>query len=310
MTGLNHHWAKQQERGTKFFLDVTRWIVMYLPLWAIRIATFIVVSYFFLTSYKARRHIRLYQQRLTQTYPHIHLPRWSIFQHFLAFGEAITDRFAVWQKKIVYADLQLDDVDNIYHDIDQHGRGQILLCSHFGNIEICRALVDNGHHPDFVLNVLVHSQHAQAFNDALVKAGANELPLIQVSELDAQKMLELHQRLERGEWIAIAADRIPIRGDKTQTVNFLGSPAEFPQGAWLLATLLKSPINTVFCIKEKTGYRLKLRRFCTAITGRGGARQQQIDHAMQKYADLLAQECSEHPLQWFNFYDFWDDKKE
>ena len=39
-------------------------------------------------------------------------------------------------------------------------------------------------------------------------------------------MLELSQRLEQGEWIAIAADRVPIRGDKTQSINFLGHYAE------------------------------------------------------------------------------------
>lgn len=303
----NHHWSQQQERGTAFFLNLTRLIVLYLPLWAIKFATFLVVSYFFLTSKKARRYVHHYQHRLQQTYPQIQLPFAANFRQFLTFGEAIADRFAVWQKKIAYPDLHIDDPDNLYHDIDNQGRGQILLCSHFGNIEICRALVDSGHHPDFVLNVLVHSQHAQAFNEALEKAGANPLPLIQVTDLDAQKMLELHQRLERGEWIAIAADRIPVRGDKTQNISFLGKPADFPQGAWLLAALLKAPINTVFCIKEKNGYHLKLRRFCQAMTGRKAARQQQINLAMQRYADLLAKECREHPLQWFNFYDFWND---
>ncbi|KGQ34263.1 glycosyl transferase family 2 [Gallibacterium genomosp. 2] len=304
------HWAAQQERGTVFFLNLTRLIVAYLPLWAIRIATFVVVSYFFATSKKARQHIAAYQTRLCQTFPEIRLPRWAVFRQFLTFGEAITDRFAVWQNKITYQDLQVDDADNLYHDIDHQGRGQILLCSHFGNIEICRALADNGHHPHFVMNVLVHSHHAQAFNEALEKAGAKSLPLIQVTDLDAQKMLELQQRLERGEWIAIAADRVPVRGDKTQKADFLGTPADFPQGAWLLAALLKAPLNSVFCIKTPLGYRLKLRRFCPAIFGRGAVRQQQIDEAMQRYADLLAQECHDHPLQWFNFYDFWNDNSQ
>ena len=83
-----------------------------------------------------------------------------MFRHFLAFGEAITDRFAVWQKKIRYPDLVLDDTDNVYQAINSEGRGQILVCSHFGNIEICRALVDSGHHSNFRLNILVNNRHA------------------------------------------------------------------------------------------------------------------------------------------------------
>ncbi|PJG85404.1 glycosyl transferase family 2 [Conservatibacter flavescens] len=303
------HWAKQRERGSAFFLMLTRLIVRHFPLIGIRFVTFWVVCYFFLTAKKMRKNIRTYQQHLQRTEPNVSLPKNAVFQQFLAFGEAIADRFAVWQHKIRYQDLVVDDADNLYADMDSIGqRGQILICSHFGNVEICRALVGSGHHPNFHLNVLVHNRNAEAFNKALVEAGADELPLIQVEDLDAQKMLELSERIERGEWIAIAADRIPIRGDKTQAVNFLGEFAEFPEGAWLLASLLKAPINTVFCIKENGTYRLQLRRFLPAIQGRGKVREQNIHTAMQQYADLLAKECAKNPLLWFNFYDFWQSK--
>ena len=303
----SQHWAAQNERGSKLSLNLTRLIVQYCPLWVIKLVTFFVVSYFFLTSQKARRNIRRYQERLQQTFPQVNLPRYPVFCHFLAFGEAITDRFAVWQKKIRYADLIDDDTDNVYQAIRSEGRGQILVCSHFGNIEICRALVDNKNHSNFKLNILVHNRHAQAFNESLEKAGATSLPLIQVEDLDAAKMLELHERLERGEWIAIAADRVPVRGDKTQKVDFLGAQASFPQGVWLMASLLKAPINTVFCVKKWGDYHLKLRHFSSPIEGRGKQRAENIEQAMQRYADLLAQECAENPLYWFNFYDFWED---
>lgn len=265
----SQHWAEQNERGSKLSLNLTRLIVQYCSLWVIKLITFFVVGYFFLTSRKARRNIRRYQQRLQQTFPQVNLPRYPVFCHFLAFGEAITDRFAVWQKKIRYSDLIDDDTDNVYQAIRSEGRGQILVCSHFGNIEICRALVDNKNHSNFKLNILVHNRHAQAFNESLEKAGATSLPLIQVEDLDAAKMLELHERLERGEWIAIAADRVPVRGDKTQKVNFLGAQASFPQGVWLMASLLKAPINTVFCVKKWGDYHLKLRHFSGPIEGCG-----------------------------------------
>lgn len=122
-----------------------------------------------------------------------------------------------------------------------------------------------------------------------------------------KKMLELHERLERGEWIAIAADRVPVRGDKTQKVDFLGAQASFPQGVWLMASLLKAPINTIFCLKKWGDYHLKLRHFSDSIEGRGKQRADNIEQAMQRYADLLARECAENPLYWFNFYDFWED---
>lgn len=303
------HWAKQAERGNAFFLGLTRLIVKYGPLWLIKPISVIVVSYFYLTSAKARRNIRAYQTRLRRYFPTLNLPHASVFRQFLRFGEMVCDNFAVWQHKIHYDDLTIDDKDNLFADMDHDGRGQILVCSHFGNIEICRALLDNGPHQAFKLNVLVHSRNAEAFNQALTAAGANTLSLMQVEDLDAQKMLTLSQRLEQGEWIAIAVDRVPLRGDKTALVNFLGDVAEFPQGAWLLASILKAPINTLFCLKEHGRYRMKLRRFVPCIEGRGAQREQAIRTVMQQYADILAQECAENPLLWFNFYNFWNDQE-
>lgn len=307
MNKPSQHWASQQERGTAFFLMLTRLVVRHFPLIAIQFVTFWVVLYFFTTSRQARKNIAEYQQHLSICYPEL-AGKLSVFRQFLTFGEAIADRFAVWQKKIRYQDLLVDDADNLYAEMNALGKGQILVCSHLGNMEVCRALLNNGHHKNFKLNVLVHSQHAQAFNQALVEAGADELPLIQVSDLDAAKMLQLSQKIEQGEWIAIAADRVPVRGDKTQAVSFLGENAEFPEGAWLLASLLKVPINTVFALKEKGRYRLKLRKFSAPIQGRGKVRSEKIKILIQHYAHLLEQECRANPYLWFNFYRFWAKK--
>ena len=42
----SQHWAKQSERGNAFFLNLTRLIVKYCPLWLIKIATFVVFVIF------------------------------------------------------------------------------------------------------------------------------------------------------------------------------------------------------------------------------------------------------------------------
>ena len=54
---------------------------------------------------------------------------------------------------------------------------------------------------------------------------------------------------------------------------------------------------------------MKLRRFSPPISGRGKTREENIKQVMQQYADLLAKECAENSLLWFNFYNFWNDKK-
>ncbi|MDG2961314.1 glycosyl transferase family 2 [Bisgaard Taxon 10/6] len=303
---MRSHWAEQRERGNLRVLKLTAWLVRYCPMWLMKGVTFCVVGYFYLTSFSARRNIARYQQRLRNTFPAV--PSMTVFAQFMAFGEALVDRFAVWQNKLIYRDVVIENYDGLFNELRQPRKcGQILLCSHFGNVEICRAFANK--HPYFKLNVLVHSRHAEAFNQALQQAGAEKLNLIQVTDLNVDLMLELQQRLSCGEWIAIAADRIPVYGSKTEKVNFLGALAEFPQGAWLLAALLNAPLNTLFCVKRHGRYYVKLQRFLPEIAGKRTVRQQAISQAVQKYADLLAQECANSPLLWFNFYDFWQDDK-
>lgn len=306
MTGNTQtHWAAQPERGSRLFLALTTLMVRYLPAFLMRPCIWFVVLYFYATAPKPRRHVLRYQQRLQTAFPDTVLPEHSVFKQFIAFGEAVCDRFAVWQRKIRYEDLIVEDPDNISAEVGQSARGQIFACSHLGNTEVCRALVS--HHQGFRLNVLVHSKHAQAFNEALQRAGAEHIRLIQVTDLDAALMMELNRRIEAGEWLAVAADRVPVRGEKTADIDFLGHTAPMPQGAWLLAALLKTQVNTLFCVKQNRRYHLKLRRLTDTSDWTRGSREAAVTAAMQAFADILAQECAQNPLQWFNFYDFWNE---
>ena len=228
-------------------------MVRYLPAFFMRPCIWFVVLYFYATAPKPRRHVlQPIKPVFRRPFPMPPCQNTAYRNNSFAFGEAVCDRFAVWQRKIRYEDLVIEDPDDIYSQVKLNERGQIFACSHLGNTEVCRALVS--HHKNFRLNVLVHSKHAQAFNEALQKAGAEHIRLIQVTDLDTTLMMELNRRIEDGEWIAIAADRVPVRGEKTTDINFLGHTAPMPQGAWLLAALLKTQVNTLFCVKQNGRY--------------------------------------------------------
>ena len=89
------HWAAQPERGSRLFLALTTLMVRYLPAFLMRPCIWFVVLYFYATAPKPRRHILRYQTRLQTTYPDTVLPKHSVFKQFIAFDEAVCDRFAV-----------------------------------------------------------------------------------------------------------------------------------------------------------------------------------------------------------------------
>ncbi|WMD22887.1 glycosyl transferase [Achromobacter seleniivolatilans] len=305
MTAADPHWADQPERGSPALMRATAWAARTLGRRIVAPVVWLVVLYFYVFGGRARRSIARYQQRLVQSGElAMPLPRTlPVYRQYLAFAEAMLDKLDVWQGKITMSDLDMNDPDGL-HDQMGTGRGQILVGSHLGNIEVCRALAERS--GTLRLNVLVHSKHAVHFNRLLDQAGGG-LRMIQVSELDAPMMLDLAQRLDRGEWLAIAGDRVPLQGDRTTPVNFLDASAELPQGPWLLAGLLRCPVNVLFCTRHGARYRVSMERLTDDIEWTRATRQARIAHWAQRYADRLAAHCRLTPLQWFNFYPFWKD---
>ena len=120
------HWSRQQERGVPGLLTLSVWLCRHCPQWLLRPIVAGVVGYFFLTAPGPRRCIRAYHTRLRATYPDVALPSWApVWRQFLAFGQAIVDRFAVWQGRISYQDLVVEDPDGLYLDIQRSAQGGV-----------------------------------------------------------------------------------------------------------------------------------------------------------------------------------------
>jgi predicted LPLAT superfamily acyltransferase len=301
----DQHWAAQRERGSFWLMKFTAALLRLLGRRLISPLLYAIVIYFFLFGRKARHSIAEYQRNLASWSGRSELAptRRSVFRQFMAFADSLLDKLDVWHGKLPLAEIRLLDPADLRSQLHQGGRGQLLVCAHLGNLEVSRALAELGE--QVRMNVLVHTKHAAQFNRLLGEAGASHLQLIQVSELDPGIMLQLSERLERGEWLAIAGDRVPLQGGRNVTVDFLGRPAAFPQGPWLLAGLLRCPVNLLSCLKIAGRYQLQLEPFAASVHWSRPERDAVIRQWVQRYAERLGQHCLSAPTQWFNFYPFW-----
>jgi predicted LPLAT superfamily acyltransferase len=302
------HWAAQKERGSFVLMKLTAVAARHLDRRVLSPLLHLIVAYFFIFSRRTRQAARQYQSRLATWSGNAHLhPRLrSVFGQHMAFAHCLLDRLDVWNGKLRLEQVELNDPDGVRTQMlasRRSGRGQILVCTHMGNQDVSRAMAELG--DQVPLNVLVHNRHVDRFNRLLGEAGEQRLRLIQVSDLDTALMMDLAQRIDRGEWLAIAGDRVPVHGGRCVTVDFLGHPAPFPQGPWLMAGLLRCPVNLICCLKVDGRYRIHLERYIEAPTWQRGQRDEAIFAWVQGYAERLARRCLEAPLQWFNFYPYW-----
>lgn len=299
-----HHWADQPERGNMRLMRLTAWAARRLGRRIVAPIVWGVVFYFFLSGTRARRSIGQYQNHLRAACPgnHPFPSRMPVYRHYLAFAGALLDKLDAWQGKITIHDLDVTDPDGLHAQMST-GRGQILVGAHLGNMEVCRALASQN--ANIVLNVLVHDKNAVRFSRLMDEAGTSRLRLIQVSELDTATMLALSERIDRGEWLALAGDRIPLHGARTVDVRFLGHTAPLPQGPWLLAGLLRCPVNLLFCTRHRNRFNVSMERLADTVSWTRATRATEVQRVAQAYADRLAIHCRQAPLQWFNFFPFW-----
>lgn len=300
------HWAGQRERGSFLLMKFTATAARLLGRRALAPLLYAIVLYFYLFGRRARRSIWHYQRNLAAWSGRAELRpnHGSVFRQFMAFADALLDKLDVWNGRLGLEQVSLVDPEGLRQQLHVGGRGQLLVTAHLGNLEVCRALAELGEKVQ--MNVLVHTKHAAQFNRLLGEAGASHLRLIQVSELDPAVMLQLSERLERGEWLAIAGDRVPLHGGRNVTVDFLGQPAAFPQGPWLLAGLLQCPVNLMHCLKIDGRYQVILESFADAVQWTRRERDAVIRGWVQRYAERLGERCLNAPQQWFNFYPFWN----
>jgi predicted LPLAT superfamily acyltransferase len=122
----------------------------------------------------------------------------------------------------------------------------------------------------------------------------------------ATDAIPLVAAMRRGEVVAMMGDR-PY-GTASARIPFLGAPASFPTGAYVMAAIAGAPLVHVFSVREAGGhYRFTgfpvQRPQMPARDERGGY----LRECATRFARDLEPIVKRNPLQWYNFYPFWDD---
>jgi predicted LPLAT superfamily acyltransferase len=127
--------------------------------------------------------------------------------------------------------------------------------------------------------------------------------VIEISGLDS--MLRVKELVERGELVALLGDRADLNG-KFAMADFLGAPARFPTGLYILAGMLRCPVFlTVGLYKSPNRYDFFCEPFLDIVDLPRKGRDEAIRRHVQRYASRLEEYCRRAPENWFNFYDFW-----
>lgn len=306
----NIHWSSLREAGTLRGFLFLLWVHRVFGRTIFGVVLYPVMIYFVMFRGVARRSSIDFLATHFQCNPGYWvrqpgLP--EVFKHFFAFGQSILDKLLAWSVPMSEGEFDIKN-ENLLKSFLDDTRGQLIIGSHMGNLEYCRGFVHR--YKQKRISILVYDRHAANFVEMMQRINPeSRVDVYQVDQMDINMMLALKSKVDSGEWIFIAGDRIPLSGEeRTVSVTFMGRRAQLPIGPYMLAKMLQCPVKLMYSYRVKNKVMFEIVPFCEKVVLPRKDKEQVIENYAQKFASELEKQCLEAPFQWFNFYPFWSDR--
>jgi predicted LPLAT superfamily acyltransferase len=298
------HWAGLNEFSFVAGMRLLFWIARWFGRWPFRIVLYPVLLWYVLAKAQPRRASLAYLQR-AKRFTSVRADMLGVFTHFGHFAETMLDKMLLWGGAFDFTRVQSFGIELLDRQI-RSKQGFVMVCSHLGNLELCRLL--SSVRDDIKLTVLVHTKHARAFNQMLETINPkSQLNLLQVTDMNAATAMMLAEKVGKGEFVVIAGDRVPVSEHPRVAVvdDFLGEAAAFPIGPFLMGGVLQCPLYMMFSLKRDQHYEVHFELLRESFRLPRVGREQALKEVIADYAARLQYHCLRAPYQWFNFYDFW-----
>lgn len=290
-------WAAQQERGSALLARAAVFLARRGG-WALgRACTVPATLWFMLTSRRARAASRDYLGRALGRPAGVI----DVFRHFDSFACAVLDRVMLLCGREAEYRITIEGLEALLAVVGE-GRGCILFGAHLGSFEVLRTLAWEAPVPVWAL---MYRRNGGALTGVLDRlAPALRAQVLEIG--DTASMIQARECVERGEIVGLLADRSPP-GHRSVAAPFLGGVAQFPSGPFVLASLLGAPVFLFHGVRTGTRrYHVRLEAFDRRVVLRRATRADDLACYVGRYAAALERACRAHPLQWFNFFPFWE----
>lgn len=227
----------------------------------------------------------------------------SIYTNYYRLGQVLIDKVAFMagfgnRFSFIY------EGEEFLHQMAQQKTGGMLIGAHMGNWEVAGQLLER---IDVKVNiVMLEAEHAKIkdyLDDVLTEKRMNIIPI----KDDFSHLYQITEALQNKELVAIHGDRF-LPGAQTVTVNFMGKPAQFPTGPLYIASKNDVPVTFVYTLKDTDSlyhfYATPPKKY--KYPSNLKTRKTEIKNMVEEYAQHLEKMVNAYPLQWFNYYHFWE----
>jgi predicted LPLAT superfamily acyltransferase len=254
---------------------------------------FVALYYVFFAGKSTRSIFYYFRKRLKYSWTKSVL---SIYKSYYVFGKTIIDKAAIssgLQNRFTH---ECDGVENIIELLDKK-QGGIMISAHVGNFEIAEFFFEEIDTRSQISLVTTDAEHKNIKEYMEKVTMRSNVKFILVKE-DMSHIFEINNALSNGELVCFTGDRY-MKGQKLLTESLMGKEANFPAGPFLLASRLNVPVLFVYVMKETNKhYHLYARQ--------AEVKNRDAQGLLKKYTESVEWMLKKYPLQWFNYFDFWE----
>lgn len=255
---------------------------------------FFVAFYYAITAWSSNKNLFYYLHKRHKM--PIFKAFLGVYASYYRFGQVLIDKISIalgYRERYTY---EFDGIE-ILKELLAEKKGAILISAHVGNFEVAEfffADIDFHSQINLVTTDREHSYIKDYFEKISIKTNLN---FILVKD-DLSHIFEINNCLSNNEIICFTGDRY-FTGNKTLKAELLGKETLFPAGPFSIASRMNVPVACVYVMKEKNlHYHLYTRRVAVKHRDAQGL--------LNSYCESVGSMLKKYPLQWFNYYDFWN----
>jgi predicted LPLAT superfamily acyltransferase len=290
-------WQDVAEKGTVLGIRIVVVVATTLGRRAVRALLHAVAAWYVLVHPAVRRASRDYLRRVNGR-----ATLRDVYRHVLCFARVTADRVFLARDALGRFTLEIEG-EPYLRALQRDRRGALLIMSHLGSFEVLRAA---GTVRDVPVHFLGYFRNARMVNAVLRELNpAVEARLVEIQPENPTFIFDVERIIGGGELLGTMGDRVGADGKSVQ-VPFLGAPAAFPTGPYLLAAALGCPVYLGFGLyHEPNRYALYCEPFAERVVLPRATRAEAVAGYAARYAARLEHYCRLAPYNWFNFYEFW-----
>lgn len=288
---------KGKSKGTLLGYRIFVYCIRNIGIRSSYVVLYFVAVYYFLFLKKSNRYISYYfKKRLGYRF---WKTKAAVFKSYFTFGKILIDKTAIstgLRERFTY---EFDGIENLRSLLNEK-KGGVLISAHIGNFEIAEHFFEDID-LDCQINLVTTDQEVTVIKDYLesVAVRKSNIKFIYVKE-DMSHIFDINIALSNNELICFTGDRY-FEGSKYLEADLLGKSAKFPAGPFMIASRLGVPVVYVYVMKEKKLHYHLYARVAQNIKNRDA------QGLLHSYVHNLESMIRKYPLQWFNYFDFWDD---